>query len=84
MPALQSLIARQVGPDKQGQLQGVLASLVSLAAVFGPLFFSSLYFGIRESWPGADLDYRRGGLSFRGTFDAENAAPRRDSSLAGG
>ncbi len=34
MPALQSLTTTQVGPDKQGQLQGVLASLVSLAAVF--------------------------------------------------
>ena len=52
MPALQSLITTQVGADKQGQLQGVLASLVSLAAVFGPLFFSFAYFGIRDSWRG--------------------------------
>jgi DHA1 family tetracycline resistance protein-like MFS transporter len=52
MPALQSLTTTQVGPDKQGQLQGVLASLVSLAAVFGPLFFSLVYFTARGSWPG--------------------------------
>lgn len=52
MPALQSLTTRQVGADRQGQLQGVLASLVSLAAVFGPLFFSFLYFSIRATWPG--------------------------------
>jgi DHA1 family tetracycline resistance protein-like MFS transporter len=52
MPALQSLTTQQVGSDKQGQLQGVLASLVSLAAVFGPLFFSLVYFEIRPSWPG--------------------------------
>jgi DHA1 family tetracycline resistance protein-like MFS transporter len=52
MPALQSLTTTQVGPDKQGQLQGVLASLVSLAAVFGPLFFSLVYFSARSSWPG--------------------------------
>jgi DHA1 family tetracycline resistance protein-like MFS transporter len=52
MPALQSLTTTQVGPDKQGQLQGVLASLVSLAAVFGPLFFSFTYFAIRGTWPG--------------------------------
>src|SRR5690606_37058816 len=52
MPALQSLVTRQVGPDKQGQLQGVLASMVSLASVFGPLFFSFVYFGVRGSWPG--------------------------------
>ena len=52
MPALQSLTTTQVGGDKQGQLQGVLASLVSLAAVFGPLFFSFVYFAIRPHWPG--------------------------------
>jgi DHA1 family tetracycline resistance protein-like MFS transporter len=52
MPALQSLTTSQVGPDKQGQLQGVLASLVSLAAVFGPLFFSFSYFAIQNTWPG--------------------------------
>ena len=43
MPALQSLTRAQLGPDQQGQLQGVLASLVSLAAVFGPLVFSLVY-----------------------------------------
>ncbi|MDB5523784.1 MAG: tet [Rhizobium sp.] len=52
MPALQSLTTTQVDADKQGQLQGVLASLVSLAAVFGPLFFSFVYFAIRPTWPG--------------------------------
>ncbi|WP_297113381.1 Tet(A)/Tet(B)/Tet(C) family tetracycline efflux MFS transporter [uncultured Devosia sp.] len=53
MPALQSLTTRQVDADRQGQLQGVLASLVSLASVFGPLFFSFVYHGLRPSWPGA-------------------------------
>lgn len=52
MPALQSLTTRQVDADRQGQLQGVLASLVCLAAVFGPLFFSFIYFGVRGTWPG--------------------------------
>jgi DHA1 family tetracycline resistance protein-like MFS transporter len=53
MPALQSLTTRQVDADNQGKLQGVLASLVSLAAVFGPLFFSTVYFAIKPQWPGA-------------------------------
>ncbi len=53
MPALQSLLTRQVDSARQGQLQGVLASLVSLASVFGPLFFSMTYHGLRPSWPGA-------------------------------
>ncbi|QYO78436.1 Tet(A)/Tet(B)/Tet(C) family tetracycline efflux MFS transporter [Devosia salina] len=53
MPALQSLMTRQVDSGRQGQLQGVLASLVSLASVFGPLLFSFAYFGLRPTWPGA-------------------------------
>ncbi len=53
MPALQSLTTRKVDADRQGQLQGVLASMVSLASVFGPLFFSSVYFAVRQDWPGA-------------------------------
>jgi DHA1 family tetracycline resistance protein-like MFS transporter len=53
MPALQSMTTTQVDADNQGKLQGVLASLVSLAAVFGPLVFSSLYFLVQPHWPGA-------------------------------
>lgn len=53
MPALQSLTTRQVDGDNQGKLQGVLASLVSLASVVGPLFFSSVYFALKPQWPGA-------------------------------
>lgn len=52
MPALQSFTTRQVDSDRQGQLQGVLASIVSLAAIFGPLVFSMLYGRIRHDWPG--------------------------------
>jgi MFS transporter, DHA1 family, tetracycline resistance protein len=52
MPALQSLTTRQVSEDKQGQLQGVLGSLVSLSSVFAPLFFSFVYFSVRPFWPG--------------------------------
>ncbi len=52
MPALQSLTTQQVDSDKQGQLQGVLASIVSLASVFGPLLFSAIYASVRHEWPG--------------------------------
>ncbi len=52
VPALQSLTTSQVNADQQGQLQGVLASLVSLASVFGPLFFSFVYFFVQPRWPG--------------------------------
>ena len=53
MPALQSITTAQVDADNQGRLQGVLASLVSLSAIFGPLFFGFLYFWTRPAWPGA-------------------------------
>jgi DHA1 family tetracycline resistance protein-like MFS transporter len=53
MPALQSLTTMQVGADKQGQLQGVLASIVSLSAIFGPLFFSMIYFAVKPGWAGS-------------------------------
>lgn len=52
-PALQSLATRLVDESRQGQFQGVLASAVSLASILGPLLFSSVYFGVRDHWPGA-------------------------------
>jgi DHA1 family tetracycline resistance protein-like MFS transporter len=52
IPALQSLATREVGEDKQGQLQGVMSSVVSLASIFGPLYFAGFYFAIKDSWPG--------------------------------
>lgn len=53
MPALQSILTRQVDGDSQGKLQGVLSSLVSLSAVAGPLVFSTVYLLLKPHWPGA-------------------------------
>ncbi|WEA60929.1 TCR/Tet family MFS transporter [Rhizobium sp. BJ04] len=53
VPALQSLATRQVDERGQGQFQGVLASAVSLASIVAPLGFSSVYFLVRQQWPGA-------------------------------
>jgi MFS transporter, DHA1 family, tetracycline resistance protein len=52
-PALQTLGTRLVDSAHQGQLQGVLASAVSLASIVAPLAFSTIYFFVREEWPGA-------------------------------
>jgi len=52
VPALQSLMTRQVAEDRQGELQGVLASIVSLASIVGPLFFAAVYFAVAPVWPG--------------------------------
>jgi DHA1 family tetracycline resistance protein-like MFS transporter len=52
IPALQSLVSGQVGPDQQGKLQGMLASMASLASVIGPVGISTIYFMSRDSVPG--------------------------------
>ncbi len=52
-PALQSLAARRVDPARQGQLQGVLTSAVSLASIVAPLAFTTFYFVVQKAWPGA-------------------------------
>jgi DHA1 family tetracycline resistance protein-like MFS transporter len=52
LPALQSLLSGKVDAQKQGRLQGVLASITSLASIVGPLAISSLYFAYRSSFPG--------------------------------
>lgn len=52
-PALQAIAAGKVEPEKQGELQGLLASSVSLASIIAPLGFSSFYFVVQQSWPGA-------------------------------
>ncbi len=53
VPALQSLATRRADDSLQGRFQGVVASTVSLASIVAPLGFSSLYFLVRQAWPGA-------------------------------
>lgn len=52
-PAVQSVMSREVGPSAQGELQGAVASLNSVAAVLSPLFMTQLfsYFAV----PGAPM-----------------------------
>lgn len=50
-PALQSLATRLVDETRQGQFQGLLASAMSMASIIGPLFFSTVYFVLRDRWP---------------------------------
>lgn len=52
-PALQALATKQVDTGRQGQLQGLLASSVSLASIIAPLGFSGFYFVVQRQWPGA-------------------------------
>ncbi|MGI4876130.1 MAG: TCR/Tet family MFS transporter [Janthinobacterium lividum] len=42
-PALQSLLSAEVGRDSQGELQGAVASLVSLSTIVGPLVMTQTF-----------------------------------------
>lgn len=52
-PSLQALASQKVSLEQQGQFQGIIASTISLASMFAPLLFSSLYFQFQSDWPGA-------------------------------
>jgi DHA1 family tetracycline resistance protein-like MFS transporter len=41
-PAMTAILSEQVGPDQQGELQGVIASITSLTSVGAPLLMTSL------------------------------------------
>ena len=42
LPALQSLMSARAGEDRQGELQGVLASAQSLTSILGPLLGTTI------------------------------------------
>jgi MFS transporter, DHA1 family, tetracycline resistance protein len=42
-PSMQSVMSRQAGPQAQGELQGAMASITSVAAVLSPLFMTQLF-----------------------------------------
>jgi DHA1 family tetracycline resistance protein-like MFS transporter len=57
-PALQSIISGNVPMNEQGELQGILTSLISLTSIFGPLMMTHLFAYFTESsapiyFPGA-------------------------------
>jgi len=42
-PAVQSVMSKQAGPSAQGELQGAVASLSSIAAIISPIFMTQLF-----------------------------------------
>lgn len=52
MPALQSVLSDRTSHDRQGALQGTLASLTNISAVVGPVVFTALYSMTAASWNG--------------------------------
>ena len=53
LPALQSLMSAQVSEDRQGELQGVLASAQSLTSIIGPLIGTTIFFWTKPYFVGA-------------------------------
>lgn len=58
MPAVQGMISNHVPANEQGEIQGVLTSLMSLTAIIGPLLMTSLFHYFTDSnapvfFPGA-------------------------------
>jgi DHA1 family tetracycline resistance protein-like MFS transporter len=57
-PAAQGMMSRRVAPNEQGQLQGALAGVVTLAGIAGPAIFAitfQTFIGRARDWhlPGA-------------------------------
>lgn len=42
-PAIQGIMSTKVPANEQGELQGIMASVMSLAAIFGPLLMTNLF-----------------------------------------
>jgi MFS transporter, DHA1 family, tetracycline resistance protein len=42
-PAVQSVMSKQAGPSSQGELQGAVASIASIAAIISPIFMTQLF-----------------------------------------
>ena len=43
LPALQTLLSQRVDEQRQGRLQGVLASINSVTSIFGPVAFTTIF-----------------------------------------
>jgi len=47
-PSMQSVMSRQAGPQSQGELQGAMGSIASIAAVLSPLLMTQLFHRFSE------------------------------------
>lgn len=50
-PALQGLLSSRVPPNEQGELQGIMASMMSLSAIVGPLVMTDLFSRFTQTNP---------------------------------
>lgn len=43
-PAIQGIVANKVASNEQGELQGIMAAMMSMASIIGPLLMTNLFF----------------------------------------
>lgn len=55
VPSLQGLMSRAVPPDRQGALQGVVASARAVSMILGPLVMTSIFFAFTREGAGLHL-----------------------------
>lgn len=62
-PTLKSMLSRRVADDEQGQLQGAMQSLASIAGITGPVFFGWVYALSSSTVPGLSFAIAAGILT---------------------
>lgn len=62
-PTLKSMLSRRVADDEQGQLQGAMQSLTSIAGITGPVFFGWVYALSSSTVPGLSFAIAAGILT---------------------
>ena len=67
-PTLKSMLSRRVEEDEQGQLQGALQSLASVAGIVGPVFFGWVYGVTANSLPALSFVIGAGVLALASAF----------------
>lgn len=79
-PTLRSTLSRRVAEDEQGQLQGAMQSLASVAGISGPVFFGWVYAVSSAVMPGLSFGIAAGALALAAVLAAtgsESAAKPR-------
>jgi len=80
-PTLRSMLSRRVPESEQGQLQGAMQSLASVAGVSGPIFFGWVYAVTSSSVPGLSFVIAAGILAVAAAaagLDKSSAANTQD------
>jgi DHA1 family tetracycline resistance protein-like MFS transporter len=83
-PTLKSLMSRAVAEGEQGQLQGAMQSLASVAGIAGPVFFGWVYALSAETRPGLTFAMGAGILMLAAAISRSGTVPSRTAQTGQG